>query len=318
MRTSSRFSYILLAGLMLTGCASGIRFTSDEQPAEYSFYDDDLDGDNGAKKPITNLLAGEKLTYDVSWIGIAVGQLILENHGLEVINQEEAYHLTFTTISNEFLSNFFKIEDTVHTWISREGGYPVRFEKIIKEGHYGRHEVIEYDQESRTATYSREDKKDRKPRTMDIPPNVQDILSMVYWLRRQPMGLGKQLKVDVNADEKNWKVEVEVIEKGLFETEPIGKVKAFIMRPSATHEGKALKKGELLAWITVDRRRIPLAFEVETPIFGSAVAVLSDAILPPMPEDGLEEAEEEETPVYIYESGDWIKGLTQAVGSSRL
>lgn len=315
--THSNFIFLLLAGLIITGCATGIRFTAEENTAEGPFYNDGLEDDTGVKKPITNLLAGEKLTYDVSWIGIPVGQLILENHGLEVINEEEAYHLSFTTISNEFLSNFFKIEDTVHTWISREGGYPLRFEKVIKEGHYGRHEVVEYDQERQTATYSREDKKDRKPRTMNIPPDVQDVLSMVYWLRRQPMGLGKQLRLDVNADEKNWKVEVEVIEKGIFETEPIGKVKAFIMKPSATHNGDPLKKGDLLAWITADRRRIPLAFEVETPIFGSAVAVLSDAVLPPMPEDQLGIGdEEEETPEYIYEAGGWIKGLTQAVGKS--
>jgi uncharacterized protein DUF3108 len=317
MRKLSKLYLVLLAGIILTGCASGIRFTADESTPEEPFYYEDLDQDAAQKRPITNLLAGEKLTYDVSWIGIDVGQLILENQGLEVINGEEAYHLTFITISNDFLSNFFKIEDTVHTWISRENGNPVRFEKVIKEGHYGRHEVIEYDQDNRTATYSREDKKDREPRTMEIPPNVQDLLSIVFWLRRQPMGLGKQLKVDVNADEKNWKVEVEIIGKGLFETEPIGEVKSYTMKPSATHEGNSLKKGDLLAWVTMDRRRIPIAFEVETPIFGSATAVLSAAVLPPMPEDGMEEEEPEETPQRIYESGDWIKGLTQAVESRR-
>lgn len=310
------FSRLFLVIFLFAGCASGIRFTAEKSTAEEPFYYEDLGNDQEKMGPITNLLAGEKLTYDVSWIGIEVGQLILENHGLEVVSGEEAYHLTFTTISNEFLSNFFKIEDTVHTWISRENGNPLRFEKVIKEGHYGRHEVIEYDQENLTATYRREDKKDREPRTMEIPPNVQDVLSMVFWLRRQPMGMGKQLKVDVNADEKNWKVEVEIIGKGLFETKPMGKVKAYTMKPSATHEGKPLKKGDLLAWVTVDRRRLPIAFEVETPIFGSAAAVLSDAVLPAMPEEGIEEEDVEVTPEEIYQSGNWIMGLTQAVEAS--
>jgi len=312
----SKLYLVLLAGIILPGCASGIRFTADESTPEEPFYYEDLDKDTTAKRPITNLLAGEKLTYDVSWIGIDVGQIIMENHGLEVINGEEAYHLTVITISNDFLSNFFKIEDTIHTWISRENGNPIRFEKVIKEGHYERHDVIEYDQEEQTATYTREDKKDRKPRTMVIPPGAQDALSIICWLRRQPMGLGKRFKVDVNADEKNWELEVEIIGKGLFETETMGETKAYTMKPSASHEGKMLNKGELLAWVTVDRRRIPIAFEVDTPLFGSAVAILSDAVLPPMPEEGAGEEEPEETPESIYQSGDWIKGLTQAVEST--
>jgi len=317
MMILSRSYLLLLAGLMLTGCAGGIHFTADETTPEEPFYYEDLDEDTGEKRPITNLLAGEKLTYDVSWIGIDVGQIIMENHGLEVINGEEAYHLTVITISNDFLSNFFKIEDTIHTWISRENGNPIRFEKVIKEGHYERHDVIEYDQENQTAIYSRKDKKDREDRSMDIPPDVQDALSLIFWLRRQPMGLGKRFKVDVNADEKNWEVDVEIIGKGLFETETMGETKAYTMKPSASHEGKMLNKGDLLAWITVDRRRIPIAFEVETPIFGSATAVLSAAVLPPMPEEGEEEKESEETPERIYQSGDWIKGLTQAVEGRR-
>jgi len=313
----SRFYLILLAGIMLTGCAGGIHFTADKTTPEEPFYYEDLDDDTGEKHPITNLLAGEKLTYDVSWIGIDVGQIIMENHGLEVINGEEAYHLTVITISNDFLSNFFEIEDTIHTWISRENGNPIRFEKVIKEGHYERHDVIEYDQDEQTATYKREDKKDREPRTMVIPPDAQDALSIICWLRRQPMGLGKRFKVDVNANEKNWQVDVEIIGKGLFETETMGKTKAYTMKPSASHEGKMLNKGDLLAWITVDRRRIPIAFEVDTPLFGSATAVLVDAVLPPMPGEGEEEEELEETPESIYQSGNWIKGLTQAVESRR-
>lgn len=305
----------LLASALLgvAGCATGIHYTPMGSAGGDLLFDDGEPAADGAGRPVANLVAGEKLTYDASWIGISVGKLILENHGLEVVKGEEAYHLTFTTISNEFLSNFFKIEDTVHTWISREEGYPLRFEKVVREGKYSRHEVIEYDRESMTATYRREDKKDREPVTMPIPPETQDVFSMIYWLRRQPIGLGRQLSLTVNADKKNWDVVVEVIETGLFETEPTGEVKAFALTPRAAHHGQPLKKGDLVAWVTMDSRRIPLAFEVETPIFGSAVAVLSEAVLPPL-EGEISPAEElRESSERIYQSGDWIPGLTQAV-----
>ncbi len=310
---------IVLAGLLLAaaGCAPGIKYTAIRGGGGDLLFDDGEPGTAGAGRPVTNLVAGEKLTYDASWIGIPVGQLILENHGLEVIVGEEAYHLTFTTISNDFLSNFFKIEDTVHTWISREEGYPLRFEKVVQEGKYSKHEVIEYDWETMTATYRREDKEDREPETMPIPEGSQDVFSMIYWLRRQPIGLGRQLALTVNADKKNWDVVVEVVETGLFETGPTGQVKAFALTPRAAHHGQPLKKGNLVAWVTTDNRRIPLAFEVETPIFGSAVAVLSDAVLPPLEDETPPAEETRGTPERIYRTDDWIQGLSQAVAVGR-
>ncbi len=59
MMILSRSYLILLAGLMLTGCAGGIHFTADETTPEEPFYYENLDEDTGEKRPITNLLAGE-------------------------------------------------------------------------------------------------------------------------------------------------------------------------------------------------------------------------------------------------------------------
>lgn len=302
--------HALLTTGLAAGCAAGVTFTSNDAAAG-RFFDDALKENIAIDQPVMDLATGEKLVYEVSWIGISVGQIVLENHGLEEIGGREAYHLTFTTISNEFLSNFFRIEDTVHTWISREGGYPLRFEKVIKEGHYGRHQVIEYDHEKLTATYYRKDKED-DVKTMTIPPGAQDVFSVLYWLRRQPLGLGKRLVLEVNADKKNWLVEVEVIDKGVLETRSTGEAAAYVLEPSATHEGKALEKGKMLAWLSADGRHIPLAFQVKTPIFGSAYAVLSEAVLPPVPEEKLMAVEKNEDLFsQVYLTGDWLGGLTQ-------
>lgn len=308
------FMPFLLVGWAGVGCATGLRFTAQEE-IDRQFFDDALKGEIVIEKPSATLLVGEKLTYDVKWLGIPVGQVILENHGLEEINGEEAYHLTCATFSNKFLSNFFKIEDTVHTWISPAGGYPVRFEKEIKEGHYTKHQVVEYDHENLTATYHRIDKK-RKIITMPIPPAVQDVFSTLYWVRQQDLTLGQHLLLDVNADEKNWVVEVEIKEKGVFDTKPIGKVKAFTLKPTASHNGKPLEKGKILVWLTADHRRIPLAFKIKANVFGSATVVLVEAVLPPLPEYHFLASEEGEDFLFrVYQTGAWLNGLTQADAS---
>jgi len=306
-----RLIFPALALIALAGCAPGMKFVTEA----------DLDGDflaeYGLKEEVfdnsaPNLVAGEKLVYDVSWLGISVGQIILENHGLEEVEGEETYHLTFITLSNEFLSNFFKIEDTVHTWISKEGGYPLRFEKQVKEGHYSKYQVVKYDHDQRLAFYQRKDR-DGKIKTMPIPPGAQDVFSTLYWVRRQNLTPGEKLFLDVNADKKNWVVRIEVVDRGVLETEAMGKRWAFVLEPSATHEGKALEKGKMQVWMTACRRRIPLAFKVKTPIFGSARAILTEAVLPPLPEYRFASLKETGDPLLeVYRLGAWLNGLTQA------
>ena len=305
------FFPIFLLVFGLAGCAPGMKFIT-QGDVNGEFFDEADRGEEVTGKPALNLVAGEKLVYDVSWIGISVGKIILENRGLEEVEGEEAYHLTFVTLSNKFLSNFFKIEDTVHTWVSREGGYPLRFEKQVKEGHYSKHQVVKYDHDNLLAFYQRKDK-NGEIKSMSIPPQVQDVFSTLYWVRRQDLTLGEELVLDVNADKKNWVVKIEVVDRGVLETEAMGRSRAFVLEPSATHEGKALEKGKMRVWMTAGRRRIPLAFKVKTPIFGSARAILTEAILPPLSEYRFVAAKEAgESLLEVYRIGVWLNGLTQA------
>lgn len=293
--------YVIITASLASGCAGGINFTS---RGEGPFPEEGV-----STHPGMNLAAGEKLTYQVSWTGIPVGQLVLENHGLEKVKGVDVYHLTVRSVSNKFLSNFFPIEDTLHTWISRRDGVSLRFEKIIKEGHYSKHQVIELDHEKGEATYYRKDKQDRASKTVPIPPDVQDIFSVLYWLRWQPLSLGRELLLNVTADKKNWEVKVEVVDLGILKTGSRGRSMAYVLEPSAAHNGKALEKGKMRAWFSADRRRIPLAFQVNTPIFGRAYAVLSEAVLPPLPEE--EPLEDDFFSRGHFRRG-WLNGLTQS------
>jgi len=296
-----------LAGcLLLAGCASSFNFRADNDSVR---FDQAMKEGTAFIESAGDLVAGEKLTYEVSWIGISVGQVIMENHGLETVGGLQAYHLTFRTVSNEFLSNFFHIEDVVHTWISRSGGFPVRFEKHIQEGHYSKSLTVEFDHERLLATYT----KNGKVKTMEIPSDVQDIFSILYWVRRQPLRVGRELSKDVNSDGSNWLVKVEVVGKGIFDTTATGKVKAFALAPSAASDGKELEKMRGVVWMTADARRIPLAFQVDAKILGSINAVLSEAVLPPEAAYRFNvDGEAEDYFARVLRCGVWVDGLTQS------
>ena len=295
--------------ILILGCSTGVDFVRLDDLSEEELAREATAGE--VYLPTLNLLVGERLAFDVNWIGIDVGRVVVENLGLEDVGGREAFHLVMTTEANEFLANFFHIKDTVHTWIDSLTGCPLAFEKLIQEGTYTKQLRIEYDQEKNLAVYTRPDKPEREPYEFEIAPCTQDVFSLLYWIRNQTFGLGDQLEVYVNADKKNWDVEVEVSERGIFNTEPLGKVKAFSLLPTALHEGNPLKKGSMKAWVTADARHVPVAFQVEAPIVGSINAVISEAVLPPLPARPAEVEFDEYDVTKVYDPDEWIRGETE-------
>ncbi len=310
MKISSKLPGICAGlGLLASGCSTGVNFISADQLAPGELEEEQLREETFT--PTLNLLTGEKLVYDVNWMGISVGQVEVENHGIEEVDGVEAYHVTTVTRANDFLANFFNIEDTVHSWILPGSGCPVRFEKVIKEGHYTKHQRIVYDQENLRAVYTRPDREKDEPYGFDISPCTQDVLSLLFWVRNQPFRLGDILSTRVNADKKNWDVEIEVVERGAFDTGPLERVKVYRLEPRATHEGSPLKKGTMSAWVTSDYRHVPVAFQVEAKIVGNINAVISEAVLPPLPVEPVVSVEEVYDIMEIYDPDQWIRGEAQ-------
>jgi len=292
-----KFLLLVLILLVTCGCASRVNFTGIDFSGERQPLDEISAGEAGSIEPAA-LLEGEKLTFAVSWRRIPVGEIILENHGLVEYAGRETFHLSVRTVSNRFLSAFYRIEDEFHTWLCRDSGYPVKFEKTIREGRYRRFESIEYDHER--LEISR--RVGNETRVFEIPPGAQNYFSLIYWVRGQELRVGECLEVTVNDGDKNWKVEIDVLERGLINSQPLGMIGAFALEPRASHEGESLKEGTLRVWVSADRRRLPLAFEVNARIFGRAVAVLERAQLPPLPEPAVQADE--------AGSETWIMGET--------
>lgn len=303
-----RWAALFLAAL-LAGCSTGVEFTRLGELSPEELEREAASGE--VYLPTLNLLTGEKLVFEVNWIGIPVGRVVVENHGFEEVAGRELHHLTMVTEANDFLAGFFHIKDTVHTWIDPVTGCPWRFEKQIQEGKYTKHQLIEYDQENHTAVYSRPDYPEDPVYEFEIAPCVQDVFSLLYWVRNRTFGLGDQLRVEVNADRKNWDVEIEVRERGIFNTEPLGRVRVFSLAPTAVHEGSPLKKGSMTAWLTADARHVPVAFQVDAPIVGSISAVLARADLPPLPVRPPEAEPEDYDLIRIYDPGEWLRGQTE-------
>jgi len=225
-----------------------------------------------SEKPAAKIFLGEKIKFVISYLGIPVGDAESEVKEIVKVNGRDAYHIEINIRSRSILDWIYKVRDTHHTYIDAEHFHSLRYEKKIKERSYWTDELMEYDQDAHVGRfYSR---KDNSRKEMFIPRHVQDQISCCYWLRLQDIKPDSKILIPVNADEKNW--DLEVVTHGVKEMKinPVGVFPAVEVEPIILFEGFFVRRGKVRGWISLDERRIPLMMKVKVPVLGEVVATL--------------------------------------------
>jgi len=214
---------------------------------------------------------GERLKFSIRWLGMQVGTGEVRVEGIETIKGREVYHITLRVKSNKVIDLVYRVRDEHHSYVDVEHFHSLRYEKILREGRYRADEVMEYDQEAHEAIYESRRSGDKK--AMLIPEHVQDQLSAAFWLRTQAMTPGESIFVPVNADEKNWKLEVRVLRSERLKTD-LGTFDALEIEPSARFHGVFVRRGRFRGWMSMDDKRLPLLMKTKVPVLGSIKIVL--------------------------------------------
>jgi hypothetical protein len=224
-------------------------------------------------KPATKIFLGEKIKFEISYLGIVVGEAESEVKELVKVNGRDAYHIEINIRSRAVIDWIYKVRDTHHTYIDAEHFHSLRYEKKIKEGRYWTDESMEYNQDEHIGRFY--SSKDNSRKEMFIPKHVQDQISCCYWLRLQELKPDSKTLIPVNADEKNW--DLDVMTHGIKEMkiDPVGVFQAVEVEPIILFEGFFVRRGKVRGWISMDERRIPLVMKVKVPVLGEVVATLA-------------------------------------------
>ena len=106
----------------------------------------------------------------------------------------------------------------------------------------------------------------RPPRSAEttFAGKVQDLLSAIYFLRTQPLEIGKTIEVTVSDSGRVYQVPVRVVEKKRMKT-ILGRVEALrvdaeVYGPNRIIDGE----GQFSIWFTNDMKRIPVSARVKT------------------------------------------------------
>ena len=224
--------------------------------------------------PQKKLFVGEKLVYRIRYLRIPVGRAEAEVKEIVQINNRPAYHIVVRVQSYPAINFIYPVRDEHHSFIDAENLYSLKYQKNIREGRHHAEEMMTYDQESHTAHIVNLETKSEKQ--IPIPENVQDQLSCGYFFRTLLIKPRSSVFIPVNADSKNWALEVKVHDVKSMKIKGIGRFHALEAEPLIQFRGIFVKQGKIRGWISLDERRIPLKMKVKVPILGSVVAELSE------------------------------------------
>ena len=125
-----------------------------------------------------------------------------------------------------------------------------------------------FDQAQGKVSWTERDPKDpsRPPRvvTSEFTGSVHDILSAIYYLRTQPLQVGKGFELPISDSGQVYRVPVRVLEKKRMKT-VVGRVDALLIEAELFGQrGMIQGEGKFFMWLTDDARRIPVSVKIKS------------------------------------------------------
>lgn len=210
-----------------------------------------------AQEPSQVFKKGEWLRFKMSYSGFLKAGNATLTVDEDTIHGKKVFHVVGKGWTTGLIKWFFKVNDTYESFIDKETHKPYKFVRNISEGGYKINRAVSFDYAKDTATIQ-----DFKLQTVTKAPigNIQDMLSMFYFLRNQNVKNLKpndEISVDLFIDAKTFPFKLRFLGEEILKTR-FGKIKTLRFRP-AVQAGRVFKENESVTiWITADENKIPI------------------------------------------------------------
>ena len=266
------FSLSMFLLILVSGCV-GVKWSASSRPFELKNKAMINAGDIVIEPPDTRLPLRQALTFNVQWLGISVGKITISVKGIQNVSGRDAYVLEAVFQSNAFLSSIYKIEDRYVSYMDVERLCTLRHEVYRRDGRYKKDAITEFDQEKHKAKFK--NFIDNSEKEFEIPENVQDTLSACFYLMLLPLKFQDKIELPVCNNEANYQLFGLVESLAFIKTPGAGEKRAFLIQPYARLKGEKVEKGNLKAYFSCDKTRVPLLAVLQGPIFTEVSVVLT-------------------------------------------
>lgn len=160
----------------------------------------------------------------------------------------------------------FRFHEHVESTVDPGPFTVLRTSKLEEQGKRVRRSEAVFDHEARKVTWTERDpNQSQPPRTsaQEFSEPIQDILTVIYFLRTQKLEVGKSFDVPVSDAGRVYRFAVAVVERKELNT-VLGRVHAVRIDPALFgDDGLVRTRGSLSIWITEDSRRLPVKAQLK-------------------------------------------------------
>ena len=192
------------------------------------------------------------------------------NGGTQTVSSSYALKLTGDISSRGFFSRLFNLHfhERMESTVEPAAFAVQKTNRLDEQGKRRRESETLFDQENGKLVWIERDPTNAaagaRSVTTTFTGQVYDILSAIYFLRTQPLEVGKTFEVTISDSGRLFRVPVRVIEKKRLKT-VLGRVEVVRLDPDLHGpDGMIREQGQLSIWLTSDSKRIPVAARLKT------------------------------------------------------
>lgn len=192
------------------------------------------------------------------------------NGGTQTVSSSYALKLTGDISSRGFFSRLFNLHfhERMESTVEPAAFAVQKTNRLDEQGKRRRESETLFDQANGKLVWIERDPTNAaagaRSVTTTFTGQVYDILSAIYFLRTQPLEVGKTFEVTISDSGRLFRVPVRVIEKKRLKT-VLGRVEVVRLDPDLHGpDGMIREQGQLSIWLTSDSKRIPVAARLKT------------------------------------------------------
>jgi len=207
---------------------------------------------------------GEELSFEVSygWLNLADAKMQISKRA-QVQNDKPHYKIDVYGKTKGAATIFGKVNDNWGTYLDVETNLPSVSYRHIEEGKYRKHEFVHFDQKNKKATMKLFDKENRnlkESKDFDLPGQVQDLVSALYYLRSQnlkDLKQGDYILIRGFFDKEIYNIKL-IYEGTETLGTSLGKKETYIFSPQLPKNNLFRGEFPVKVWVTKDQHKIPV------------------------------------------------------------
>ncbi|GAB4185477.1 MAG: DUF3108 domain-containing protein [Calditrichia bacterium] len=222
---------------------------------------------------------GEKLEFEIKYGFIKAGDATMEVVDTVTYLGRKSILIQTTAKSRSSFDMFFKVRDTVQSYVDWHRFISLSFIKKLREGGYFYDLYSQYvPDENRVnvvwVRYHDENFRVKKQGSLElsIPDETYDVLASLYKIRMLDLNVDSSVFITNHDNRKIYDLKVEVLKREVVKV-PAGKFLCLKLEPKLKGEAIFKQKGRLWVWVTDDEYKIPVKMSSKVAV-GSISTVL--------------------------------------------